>query len=78
MILQKIFAYMDFNSWVLLLFLLLLLTDVIRNWKPRNFPPGPWAMPFVGNIFTGIDFKTIEKVRCSLQDQRGNKQGSNI
>lgn len=69
MILQKIFAYMDFNSLVLLIFLLFL-TDVIRNWKPRNFPPGPWAMPFVGNIFTGVDFKTIEKVRCNLQEQR--------
>lgn len=75
MILQKIFESMDFNSWLLLIFLLLLLIDVIRNWKPRNFPPGPWAMPFVGNIFTGVDFKTIEKVRCYLQDQRENKRG---
>lgn len=63
MILQKIFAYMDFSSWVLLIFLVLLITDVIRNWAPRNFPPGPWSMPFVGNIFTGVDFRTIEKVR---------------
>lgn len=76
MILQKIFESMDFNSWLLLIFLLLLLIDVIRNWKPRNFPPGPWAMPFVGNIFTGVDFKTIEKVRCYLQDQRENKWGT--
>uniref|UniRef100_H3BY93 Cytochrome P450, family 2, subfamily AD, polypeptide 2 n=1 Tax=Tetraodon nigroviridis TaxID=99883 RepID=H3BY93_TETNG len=53
------------------IFLLLLLIDVIRNWKPRNFPPGPWALPFVGNIFTGVDFKTVEKFAVQLSQKYG-------
>ncbi|XP_026161320.1 cytochrome P450 2J2-like [Mastacembelus armatus] len=57
-----IFESMDFTGWLLFGFLLLLLSDVVRNWNPRNFPPGPWAWPFVGNIFTGLDFKTMEKL----------------
>uniref|UniRef100_A0A3Q1K977 Cytochrome P450, family 2, subfamily AD, polypeptide 2 n=1 Tax=Anabas testudineus TaxID=64144 RepID=A0A3Q1K977_ANATE len=62
MIFQTIFEYMDFTGWLLFGFVLLLLIDVVRNWRPNNFPPGPWAVPFVGNIFTGVDFKTMEKL----------------
>lgn len=53
---------MDFSGWLLLSFVVLLLTDVIRNWRPSSFPPGPRAVPFLGNVFTGVDFKTMEKL----------------
>lgn len=66
MIFQAIFDRMDFTGWLLLGFALLLLTDVIRNWRPHNLPPGPWAVPFLGNVFTGVDFKTMEKVRWTV------------
>ncbi|XP_060933844.1 cytochrome P450 2J2-like isoform X1 [Limanda limanda] len=62
MIFQAIFDCLDFTGWLLFGFTWLLLTDVIRNWRPHNLPPGPWALPFLGNVFTGVDFKTMQKL----------------
>ncbi|KAF1385927.1 hypothetical protein PFLUV_G00112850 [Perca fluviatilis] len=62
MIFHALFEYMDFTGCLLLSFVVLLLTDVVRNWRPHSFPPGPWAVPFLGNVFTGLDFKTLEKL----------------
>ncbi|KAL6107458.1 uncharacterized protein ACO6RY_18227 [Pungitius sinensis] len=62
MIFQTLFSCLDFTGWLLLTLAVLLLTDVFRNRSPRGFPPGPWPLPFLGNIFTGVDFKSIEKL----------------
>uniref|UniRef100_A0A3Q2Q4D3 Cytochrome P450, family 2, subfamily AD, polypeptide 2 n=1 Tax=Fundulus heteroclitus TaxID=8078 RepID=A0A3Q2Q4D3_FUNHE len=62
MIFEALFDCMDFTCWLLLGFVLLLIFDVVKNGRPPNFPPGPWAVPLVGNVFTSLDFKTMEKV----------------
>ncbi|XP_038572270.1 cytochrome P450 2J2-like isoform X1 [Micropterus salmoides] len=62
MIFQALFECMDFTGWLFFSFVVLVLTDVFRNWRPHSFPPGPWAVPFLGNVFTGVDFKTMEKL----------------
>ena len=63
MIFQALFDCMDFTYWLVLGFALLLLFDVVKNWRPHSFPPGPLSVPFLGNVFTGVNFKTLEKVR---------------
>ncbi|XP_053344701.1 cytochrome P450 2J2-like [Clarias gariepinus] len=60
--------YLDFKSLLIGFFLFLLLLDIFKNKYPSNFPPGPWPLPFVGNIFTGLDFRTIDK----LAEKYGN------
>ncbi|KAI5623566.1 cytochrome P450, family 2, subfamily AD, polypeptide 2 [Silurus asotus] len=54
--------YLDFKTCLIGFLLVLLLLDIYSNKSPSNFPPGPWPLPFVGNIFTGVDFKTIDKL----------------
>ncbi|XP_021512344.2 cytochrome P450 2J4-like isoform X2 [Meriones unguiculatus] len=41
------------HLWILLLAAVtfLFLADFLKNRRPRNHPPGPWSLPFVGNLF---------------------------
>ncbi|KAM9761539.1 LOW QUALITY PROTEIN: uncharacterized protein ACNS7B_003924 [Menidia menidia] len=62
MIFQALYDQMDFSSWVLLGFALLILFDVVKNWRRNDYPPGPLAVPLLGNVFTGTDCETLEKL----------------
>ncbi|XP_016404343.1 cytochrome P450 2J2-like [Sinocyclocheilus rhinocerous] len=62
MILHLIYDSFDFKSWIILFFVFLLLADIIKNRNPSNFPPGPWPLPFLGTVFTKMDFRTMNKL----------------
>ncbi|XP_051731734.1 cytochrome P450 2J2-like isoform X6 [Ctenopharyngodon idella] len=62
MILHFIYQCFDFKCWIILSFVLLLLVDIIKYRNPSRFPPGPWPLPFLGNVFTEIDFKNMDKL----------------
>ncbi|XP_057696757.1 cytochrome P450 2J2-like isoform X1 [Corythoichthys intestinalis] len=76
MIFQTLFECLDISSWLLFGFLALLLTDVVRNWRPGTFPPGPLALPFLGNVFAGMDHKSIERLAKDYGPVYSLRQGS--
>ncbi|KAJ7993349.1 hypothetical protein DPEC_G00271500 [Dallia pectoralis] len=39
--------------------------------QPANFPPGPWALPFVGNLFT-VNFKKIHINLTQFSEKYGD------
>ncbi|XP_074525268.1 cytochrome P450 2J2-like [Halichoeres trimaculatus] len=42
----------DVRSFLLFCVVFILTADYIKNRRPASFPPGPWAFPIVGNMFS--------------------------
>ncbi|XP_051020359.1 cytochrome P450 2J6 isoform X2 [Acomys russatus] len=58
-----IWAVLHPRTLLLAGFTFLLLAGYFKNRRPKNCPPGPWGLPFVGNIFQ-LDF---EQPHLSIQ-----------
>lgn len=51
---------LDFKSLLVFTAVFILTADYIKNRRPANFPPGPWALPLVGSLFSIDQTKTHE------------------
>uniref|UniRef100_A0A7N8XS13 Cytochrome P450 2J2-like n=1 Tax=Mastacembelus armatus TaxID=205130 RepID=A0A7N8XS13_9TELE len=66
-------AWQWVDTWSLLMFALVLLvvSEYVRSRRPSNFPPGPWALPVVGNIFS-LDSNNVHGDMVKLAQKYGN------
>ncbi|KAL3047706.1 hypothetical protein OYC64_021813 [Pagothenia borchgrevinki] len=62
---------LDSRSLLLFTLVLLLVALGLRSRRPRSFPPGPWALPLVGNILS-LDFNNLHNDMTKLAEQYGN------
>ncbi|CAL1592861.1 unnamed protein product [Knipowitschia caucasica] len=42
--------WLDYKTILIFLFLFALFTEVVKNWRPEDYPPGPWPIPFIGDV----------------------------
>ncbi|XP_041126785.1 cytochrome P450 2J2-like [Polyodon spathula] len=71
MSLFRLWESLDFRFVLIFVFVLLLMSDTVKNWIPRNFPPGPWPLPFLGNIFN-VDSKQPHIYLTKLAEHYGD------
>ncbi|XP_039567559.1 cytochrome P450 2J2-like [Passer montanus] len=67
------------QTFLIFLFIFLLVADYMKSRNPKNFPPTPFCLPFVGHIYL-LDFKdpavTVQKLRKRYGDIFAIQMGS--
>uniref|UniRef100_A0A3Q1BAR8 Uncharacterized protein n=1 Tax=Amphiprion ocellaris TaxID=80972 RepID=A0A3Q1BAR8_AMPOC len=61
----------DFKSLLLFTVVFIIAADFVKNRRPLGFPPGPWPLPVVGNMFS-FDHTRTHEVLTQLAGKYGD------
>ncbi|XP_032757863.1 cytochrome P450 2J3-like [Rattus rattus] len=64
-------ALLHFRTLLLAAVTFLFLANYLKTRRPKNYPPGPWRLPFVGNLFQ-LDVKQPHVVIQKFVKKYGN------
>ncbi|XP_068175789.1 cytochrome P450 2J6-like [Antennarius striatus] len=65
------FADWDVKCLLFFVIVFILVADYVKNRRPASFPPGPWALPIVGNMFS-VDHKRTHESFTQLSHIYGD------
>ncbi|XP_061095521.1 cytochrome P450 2J2-like [Conger conger] len=75
-LLYLLLAWFNIRDCLLFLLVFLLISDILKNRNQPNFPPGPWPLPFLGNVHSTLDFRTIAKLAGEYGNVFSLRKGS--